>query len=184
MLDLESLRRRFAEGEAFEFLFFWGHRPAASGEITASCLSQWWEAPFTVDGQFYPTAEHFMMAAKAKLFDDAEILAEILDAPDPKTAKALGRKVRNFDDAAWKANARRLVTEGNIAKFSQNKDLKTFLLATEPKILVEASPYDRIWGIGMKAANPKAKDPATWGGQNLLGFALTDVRAALFAGAE
>ncbi|MFM7927100.1 MAG: NADAR family protein, partial [Pirellula sp.] len=91
---------------------------------------------------------------------------------------ALGRKVRGFKDEVWVANARRIVTEGNIAKFSQNEGLKSFLLATGTKVLVEASPYDRIWGIGLGAEDPKAKHPTTWQGENLLGFALMDVREA------
>ncbi|MCL4156008.1 UNVERIFIED_CONTAM: hypothetical protein GTU68_011559 [Idotea baltica] len=120
-----------------------------------------------------------MMAAKARLFGDAEILEKILIAPDPKTAKSLGRKVANFNDNIWKQNARELVTNGNFAKFSQNPELKTFLLGTGNSVLVEASPYDRIWGIGLSAKDEKAKHPSTWQGQNLLGFALMDVRTEL-----
>jgi ribA/ribD-fused uncharacterized protein len=86
---------------------------------------------------------------------------------------------RNFDDEVWKQNARRLVTEGNVAKFSQNDDLGEFLLGTGAAVVVEASPYDRIWGIGLKASDERAKNPATWQGQNLLGFALMDVRDEL-----
>jgi ribA/ribD-fused uncharacterized protein len=179
MLDLETLRRRCLEGESFEYLFFWGHQPSKTGEVTKTCFSQWYAAAFTVDGVFYPSAEHFMMAGKARLFGDEETLAEILVAPDPKTAKALGRKVRDFDEAIWKQNARRLVTEGNLAKFGQNEDLKTFLLGTGESVLVEASPYDRIWGIGLKAGDERARHPKTWQGQNLLGFALMDVREQL-----
>lgn len=119
------------------------------------------------------------MVAKARLFDDDESLVQILKSTDPKTAKALGRKVKNFDGSVWDQNARRLVTEGNIAKFSQNKHLREFLLATGDTVLVEASPFDRIWGIGLKADDDRAKDPLTWQGQNLLGFALMDVREEL-----
>lgn len=119
------------------------------------------------------------MAGKARLFGDLEILEQILKAPEPKTAKALGRKVRGFDDQLWKANARRIVTEGNLAKFGQNESLKAFLLGTGSQILVEASPSDRIWGIGLGSSDPRANDPATWLGTNLLGFALMDVREAL-----
>ena len=119
------------------------------------------------------------MASKARLFEDEETLGEILVAPDAKTAKALGRKVLNFDDDVWKANARRLVTKGNVAKFEQNEELKKFLLGTGDAVLVEASPYDRIWGIGLKAGDGRAMHPDTWQGQNLLGFALMDVRSGL-----
>lgn len=119
------------------------------------------------------------MASKARLFGDEETLAEILNSNDPKTAKALGRKVKNFDDVVWPQNARRLVTEGNVAKFGQNAALGKFLLETGKAVLVEASPYDRIWGIGLKAEDKNAKHPDTWQGQNLLGFALMDVRNEL-----
>ncbi|QDT65542.1 NADAR family protein [Calycomorphotria hydatis] len=179
MLSLDSLRQQCAAGKTFDYLYFWGHQPAKTGAITKSCLSQWFQAAFTVEDQFFPTAEHWMMASKARLFDDQETLSQILRAPDPKTAKQLGRKVRNFDDAVWRDNARRLVTEGNIAKFDQNEPLKQFLIATSECVLVEASPHDRIWGIGLKSDDDRAQHPDTWQGQNLLGFALMDVREAL-----
>ena len=179
MLDLDKLRLRSKNGEQFDYLYFWGHQPSKTGEITKSCLSQWYAAPFTVDGIVYQTAEHWMMAAKARLFRDEESLVQILESSDPKTAKALGRKVKNFDGSVWGQNARRLVTEGNIAKFSQNSHLREFLLATGNAVLVEASPFDRIWGIGLKADDDRAKTPAMWQGQNLLGFALMDVREAI-----
>ena len=179
MLDLEQLRRRCSDGEQFRYLFFWGHQPSRDGTITASCLSQWFAVSFTIDNVYYATAEHWMMASKARLFGDDVTLQQILSAADPKTAKSLGRKVENFDDNVWKQHCRRLVTEGNVAKFSQNDSLRAFLLATEDHVLVEASPYDRIWGIGLKATDEKAKHPATWEGENLLGFALMDVREQL-----
>jgi ribA/ribD-fused uncharacterized protein len=179
MLDLAELRRRCSQGDQFRYLFFWGHQPAKDGKITASCLSQWFAAAFNIGNVLYPTAEHWMMASKARLFGDEETLQQILAATDPKTAKALGRQVKNFDGDVWTKNCRRLVTEGNVAKFSQNEALRAYLLVTEEQILVEASPYDRIWGIGLKATDDKAKHPATWEGQNLLGFALMDVRAKL-----
>lgn len=179
MLTLNALRERCSNGETFEFLFFWGHRPSKSGQVTKSCFSQWYDASFTVDGIHYKTAEHFMMAGKARLFGDEAALEQILAAPEPKTAKALGRKVKGFDETQWKENARRLVTEGNLAKFSQNDDFRQFLLSTGNAVLVEASPYDRIWGIGLKADDERAQHPDTWRGQNLLGFALMDVRQQL-----
>ncbi len=179
MLDMQLLRQRCAAGETFQYLYFWGHRPAKDGKITKSCLSQWYDAPFEIVGARYPTAEHWMMASKARLFDDAESLRKILDAPNAKTAKALGRKVRDFDEAVWNANCRRLVTVGNVAKFGQNADLRAFMLGTAEQVLVEASPQDRIWGIGLAADDERANHPDTWQGQNLLGFALMDVRTEL-----
>lgn len=179
MLVLKELRQRCSNGEQFEYLYFWGHQPSKDGKVTKSCLSQWYESSFTVDGIVYQTAEHWMMAAKARLFGDEESLLQILDSSDPKAAKALGRKVKNFDGSLWDENARRVVTEGNIAKFSQNYHLREFLLGTGDALLVEASPYDRIWGIGLKADDERSKNPAKWQGQNLLGFALMDVREEL-----
>lgn len=181
MLDLENLRQRCLNGEHFDFLYFWGHQPSKTGEVTKSCLSQWFESSFTIDGVTYQTAEHWMMAAKARLFGDEDSLLQILESPDPKTAKAIGRTVKNFDPVIWDQNARRIVTEGNVAKFSQNAQLREFLVATGDAVLVEASPYDRIWGIGLKADDERAKNPTTWQGQNLLGFALMDVRAKCLA---
>lgn len=119
------------------------------------------------------------MASKARLFKDNEALAQILETTDPKEAKKLGRKVRNFDDVLWKREARRLVTEGNAAKFGQNVELNAFLIATGDSVLVEASPDDNVWGIGLTEDDERAKHPRTWQGQNLLGFALMDVREAL-----
>lgn len=179
MLDLYTLRKRCEDGESFDYLYFWGHQKSKSGQITKSCFSQWYSSPFLVAEVHYATAEHWMMAAKARLFKDDETLAQILETMDPKDAKALGRKVKNFNEVLWKNEARRLVTEGNAAKFGQNAELKEFLLSTGNSILVEASPYDKIWGIGLKEDDVRAKHPTSWQGQNLLGFALMDVREAL-----
>ncbi|KAJ8305789.1 hypothetical protein KUTeg_016334 [Tegillarca granosa] len=93
--------------------------------------------------------------------------------------KKLGRKVRNFDQETWDSNCQKIVEEGNEAKFSQNEELKKILYATHPKILAEASPGDRIWGIGLRKDNPLAWDRKTWRGKNLLGYALTRVRDKL-----
>lgn len=176
MLDISTLRRRFEAGESFTYVLFWGHRVPPDGTVVSTCLSQWYPLGFTVDGIQYATAEHWMMACKARLFGDQEMLAEILHANTPDKAKKLGRKVRNFDEALWKSQARGFVTEGNYAKFTQHSRLRDFLLSTGDAILVEASPFDRIWGIGLAASNPSSQSPLLWRGQNLLGFALMDVR--------
>ena len=147
MLELGALRLQCANGKVYQYLYFWSHRPSKTGEITKACLSQWHQSGFQLKDAYYPTAEHWMMAEKARLFDDKDSLRSILAVHDPKAAKALGRKVKNFDGAVWQANARRIVTEGNLAKFSQNEHLRTFLLGTDDMVLVEASPLDRIWGI-------------------------------------
>ena len=179
MLTHALLLQRLAQGERFRYFHFWGHTVAKDGQVGGTCLSQWYPAPFEVEGVLYPTAEHWMMAGKARLFKDDETLAEILAAPDPKTAKALGRKVASFEEKVWKTKAREIVTAGNLYKFSQHAELKEFLLSTGSRVLVEASPYDKIWGIGLSATDPNASNPAKWKGQNLLGFALMDVRSEL-----
>ena len=182
MLDREGLARRMEAGESFRFLFFWGHTPGGEG-VDRSCLSQWFSRAFVVDEVRYATAEHFMMAAKARLFGDRAALAAILACGSPAEAKAHGRAVRGYDDAAWAAARLEAVVRGNVAKFAQHEDLRAFLLGTGDRILVEASPRDRIWGIGMGASNPDAQHPARWRGQNLLGFALVEARERLLAGA-
>jgi ribA/ribD-fused uncharacterized protein len=120
-----------------------------------------------------------MMAGKAKLFNDHETLEEVLKSETPNQAKSLGRKVKNFDPKIWDEHKYEIVRHGNYLKFSQNDKLKEFLLSTNTKTLVEASPYDTIWGIGMLETDPKAVNPSFWNGENLLGFALMEVRDLL-----
>ncbi|MGE0710142.1 MAG: NADAR family protein [Planctomycetota bacterium] len=144
-------------------------------------FSQWTAATFEVEGVRYGCAEQFMMAEKARLFADQETLARILATASPKQQKALGRQVQGYENGAWEAARLDVVVRGNRAKFSQNAEMRAALLATGDKTLVEASPYDRIWGIGLRADDPRALDPSTWRGQNLLGQALELVRAELRA---
>lgn len=177
--DLDSLREAVRKGYRPKYLFFWGHRAARSGTVGKECLSQWWPAAFTVEGVRYPTAEHFMMASKARLFGDVEADARILEAPSPAAAKRLGREVRNFEPTLWDERRLDIVVEGSIAKFGQNPELRTFLLGTGERVLVEASPVDRIWGIGCSQDPPEATDPQRWRGLNLLGFALMQARERL-----
>jgi ribA/ribD-fused uncharacterized protein len=132
------------DGGQPDFLMFWGHRPPPAGGIGKGCLSQWWPVTFTVDGVTYHSAEHFMMAAKALLFDDAETAERIRQAPHPGAAKALGREVRGFDEQRWADRRFDLVVAGNLAKFGQHRDLRDFLLGTGRKVLVEASPRDAL----------------------------------------
>jgi ribA/ribD-fused uncharacterized protein len=172
-----------AAGKPLEYLFFWGHRPHPSGRPGPSCLSQWWPAPFTVDGVHYRSAEHWMMAEKARLFGDERSAAAIIAAESPKDAKALGRAVRGFDGDRWEAAAFGIVVRGSIAKFGQDPQLRDYLVGTGDALLVEASPLDAIWGIGLAADDPRAGRPEEWPGRNLLGFALMEARLDL-AGAE
>jgi ribA/ribD-fused uncharacterized protein len=147
----------------------------------ASPFSQWYRCSFSVDGQVFNCAEQFMMYGKALLFGDGEVAREILAADHPRQHKALGRKVKGFDDAIWRRERERIVLAGNRAKFTQSDELRELLLATRGTTLVEASPYDRIWGIGLAASDPRAQDAAQWKGQNLLGKILTALRDELLA---
>ncbi len=155
-----------------EFTFFF---------TEASPFSQWHRCHFVVEGHTFNCAEQFMMHGKAVLFGDADMAARILEADHPRTHKALGRKVANFDGAVWERERLRIVKDGNRAKFTQNEELLAQLFATKGTLLVEASPFDRIWGIGLGANNPRAKDPAQWKGKNLLGYVLTELRDELLA---
>ena len=127
--DRQQLIARWEEGEPFEFFHFYGHKAPKWG-VDASCLSQWFVREFWVDGILYPTAEHWMMAEKARLFDDSEMLDEILRCDTPRDAKAYGRKVRGFDVAVWQRNCFEIVKTGNRHKFSQHEDLGEFLRST------------------------------------------------------
>ncbi len=179
MWTRETLAKHIDSGATIRFLFFWGHTPKRAGHVDASCLSQWFPRAFTHEGVRYATAEHFMMASKARLFRDARALEAILAAPSPAEAKSLGRTVRDYDDDAWERARFDAVVRGNVAKFGGHTDLWTFLDATGDKVLVEASPRDTVWGIGLGASNPVARDPSKWRGRNLLGFALMEARESL-----
>lgn len=175
-----SLRKlQLSEQEApAEYCFFWGHHPAADGSITKSCFSQWWKSGFLSYGVPYCCMEQYMMAQKAELFGDKEIQKQIIACDDPAEIKKLGRRVRKFDASVWDQAKYSIVLNGNWKKFSQNPQLRDFLLNTGDQILVEASPYDTIWGIGL-SADQAAAGPQSWRGENLLGFALMEVRDEL-----
>jgi ribA/ribD-fused uncharacterized protein len=180
-LDVESLCAAVDAGFAPKMVFFWGHT-AKAGVLGNECFSQWYESPFVVGGERYPTAEHFMMVGKARLFGDEETAARIMASQQPAQVKKLGREVRDFDEARWAQHRFQIVAAGSHAKFSQSTPLKSYLLATGSRVLVEASPTDRVWGIGLAAKDPRARDPKQWGGLNLLGFALMHARAEISAG--
>jgi ribA/ribD-fused uncharacterized protein len=151
------------------YVFFWN-----------GIYSQWYQAPMTIDGIEYNCCEQYMMHQKALTFGDTDTAKLIMKAEHPKDQKALGRQVKNFDKAKWDTVSIGIVYKGNYAKFSQNDELGDELLATGNKILVEASPYDTIWGIGMGEKEPGINDPANWKGLNLLGWSIMLVRKELF----
>lgn len=165
--------------ETVSYVAFWGHQPPADGSLGAGCLSQWWPAPVRLDGHAFPTAEHVMMWRKARVCGDETAARLILSTPAPETAKALGRGVTPYVREAWERERFAAVVAANLAKFGQHDDLRAYLLGTGDAVLVEASPVDLVWGVGLAEDDPGLRDPARWRGQNLLGFALMQVRTTL-----
>lgn len=150
------------------FVFFWN-----------GIFSQWYASRFTIAGITYNCCEQYMMAQKALLFKDMEAYEAIMNTTSPREQKALGRAVKNFDTNKWNEVCREFVYQGNLAKFTQNPILKKGLMATEDKEIVEASPYDTIWGIGMGVEHPDIEDKNKWLGTNWLGEAIMRVRETL-----
>jgi ribA/ribD-fused uncharacterized protein len=151
-----------------EFVFFWG------GEF-----SQWYKRDMVIDGITYNCCEQFMMAEKARLFGDEEALQSIMEVSNPRRQKAIGRTVQGFVADEWNENARSIVFLGNQAKFTQHQDLEDILLETGTKTIVEASPYDKVWGIGLAADDVRASDRSQWQGTNWLGEAIMKVRETI-----
>lgn len=172
----DILNRRYSKDD---FVFFWGHTDRKDGKVGKNCLSQWFIAPMTIDGKYYHCMEQYLMAEKARTFGDAETEQKILAEYNQMAIKKLGRQVSNYDDSVWSKVRQNVSMSGNLAKFSQNPVLRQFLLSTGDKILIEASPKDTIWGIGLEESAPEATDPSKWRGENLLGFALMVVRDRL-----
>lgn len=190
MSNVETVQALSAGGYPLEFIHFWSASPAlGQSGVGPECMCQWYPSPirirnpnilgFGLSDVTFPTAEHFMMYQKARVFRDKDAIDAILAEPDPSVVKKIGRKVRNFNETTWDRVKYALVVRGNISKFAQNWELRKYLLGTGNAILVEASPYDRIWGIGLTEDDPRANNPFEWRGENLLGFACMDVRDCL-----
>jgi ribA/ribD-fused uncharacterized protein len=150
------------------FVLFWG-----------GPFSNWYPSEFIHGGVDYNCGEQFMMQKKALYFGDTETANLIMQETSPREQKALGRKVKNFDAAAWDTVCQDIVYEGLLEKFSQNPELKDVLLDTGDRIIVEASPYDTIWGIGLGEHDPRALDQSQWRGKNYLGNVIMRVRDEL-----
>ncbi len=142
-------------------------------------FSNWHRCQFTYRGFTFSSVEQFMMFSKAKLFADERSATAVMSTNDPARQKAIGRKVAGFDQAVWETKRASIVFVGCREKFAQNRDLRSVLLASDPTVLVEASPWDLIWGVGLDAHHPDIGNPAKWRGQNLLGKTLMQVREAL-----
>lgn len=151
-----------------KYIFFWN-----------GIYSQWYPSLFMVDEYEYLTAEQYMMHQKAITFGDEDIAKKIMMAELPDQQKALGRQIKGFDKTVWDKVCLSIVYKGNYAKFTQNEDLKEQLLASGDKIIVEGSPVDFIWGVGLHYEDPLIEDPKNWKGLNLLGSAIMLVRNTL-----
>ncbi|WP_297438433.1 NADAR family protein [uncultured Clostridium sp.] len=177
--NLEGIKEQYKNDKNMECILFWGHRVKENDVIRKSCFSQWYKVSFNIDGIIYNCAEQYMMAEKAKVFEDVDILLEILETSEQARIKILGRMVKNFDEEIWNNQKYKIVVKANLHKFSQNEELKEFLIGTGDKVIVEASLYDKVWGIGMNESDKDATNPNKWKGENLLGFALMEVRDLL-----
>lgn len=156
--------------------FFWEHQPGKEGIIGKECLSPWYQEEFFVGHVAYFCMEQYLMSKKARLFEDPETEEKIMQSADPSEIKQLGRMVKGFDEDVWKRFRVPIAMTGNYYKFSQLKDARSYLLGTGDSLLAEASPYDDIWGIGLDQAQAAGVDMSGWRGENLLGFALMEVR--------
>ncbi|MBN8614047.1 MAG: NADAR family protein [Deltaproteobacteria bacterium] len=182
-MNVQALAARVEAGERFTYVFFWKHTSDGHAPVGPWVLSNWLPSPFVVDGVTYATNEHWMMAEKARLFGDDAMRAEILAATDPATVQKLGRRVARFDAATWERARFDIVVRGCVEKLTQYPSLGAYVAGTGDSVLVEASPVDRVWGIGLAASEARAEDPRQWQGLNLLGFALMEARARLARGA-
>lgn len=179
--NIDWIKNKYNSGETIKYIFFWGHTGYGKEEVGKFIFSQWYPSPFTVDHVLYKTSEHWMMAGKAKLFNDDETCSKIIHADKPGEVKALGRLIKNFDQSTWDEHKYEIVKNGSIHKFSQNPILKDYLLNTGDRVIVEASPVDPIWGIGLAQDSKNIENPHTWKGLNLLGFALMETRDFLLS---
>ncbi len=177
--NIKDLLTCFNEGQKIKYVFFWGHTPAKESILTKSCFSQWYKHSFEAFGVNYKTAEHYMMAEKARLFNDQVTCDKILNSEEPGEAKKLGRQVKNFADETWNKKRFEIVSNASYYKFSSCEKLREYLVNTENRVLVEASPRDKIWGIGLSQNAMNVENPLTWKGENLLGFALMNARDKL-----
>ncbi len=173
--NIEEIKEIARRRHGIAIIYFWGHTPNPK-KMTSACFSQWYDCYFEVEGVQYHTAEQYMMASKALLFGDEEVFHEIMTADNPSDYKKLGRKIHGFEQGLWNAHKYDIVVKGNKAKFSQNPALREFLLSTDDAIIAEASPYDKIWGIGLRREEAQKGTVEQWQGENLLGCALMEVR--------
>lgn len=154
-----------------KYIFFWG-----------GIYSQWYKSKMIINGIEYNCCEQYMMHQKSLLFEpekNKEISEKIMKSLDPKEQKSLGRQLVGFNKEIWDSKSLSIVFKGNLSKFSQNKILLNEMMSTGNRIFVEASPNDKIWGIGLHYDDEGIDNPENWMGTNLLGQVLTIVRNEL-----
>jgi ribA/ribD-fused uncharacterized protein len=171
-----DLIKKYNSKKKLKYIFFWQPDKMT---LSTGCFSQWQKSYFVVENNQYNCAEQYMMGRKALIFNDHEIFEKILSAKHPKQIKSLGKEVKNFSSTTWDDVKYGVVLNGNFYKFSQNENMLKLLISTGDKILVEASPLDKIWGVGLSEDNKIIENPSYWKGKNLLGFALMEVRDEL-----
>lgn len=142
-------------------------------------FSNFFLTPIEENGTTFKSSEHYFMYHKAIKFKDFITAEKILRASTPRQAKVLGKSAEGYVDRVWKLHREEIMERALTLKFTQNEQLKERLCATKGKVLVEASPYDKVWGVGLSADNPRIYDPKQWRGQNLLGKVLMKVRDKL-----
>ena len=166
-------------GEGEKFVMFWRSRPHPDGKLAEECMSPWFERKFVADGVTSSLVEQYIVAQKAMLFGDRANLRKIKVNTDPKDLRVISLRIQGVDNAVWQEFSHSISCTGNFLKFSQNPDMKAYLLGTGDATLVEASPYDRTGGIGLDRLDEDATHPERWLGRNLFGFALMQVRDKL-----
>lgn len=139
-------------------------------------FSNWYMCPFVHNGHEFNCGEQYMMYKKAMLFKDHDVADMIMQQGHPRNQKFLGREVRGFVKKVWDAKCKPIMVEGLTSKFMQDTYCLTTLLDTGDTTIVEASPTDKIWGIGMSEDDPRATNPKLWQGTNWLGDVLMQVR--------
>lgn len=173
--NVQKIVNEYMCGVKHKFVFFW--KPNNNNScLSEGVFSQWEISTFHDNNYTYTSAEQYMMAQKALLFKDITMFDTIMQENDPDEIRKLGRLVKNFDEYIWNKNKKGIVLRASYLKFSQNENLKKYLLSTGDAVLVEASPYDNIWGIKMGVNEKGIENPDNWRGENLLGFALMEAR--------
>ena len=172
--QLSIMNLQYQKGKSEQaYIFFWKE------DEENGWLSNWYKSKFVIDDFEYLHVEQYIMAQKAKLFHDSKRYTAILKSNKQWEVKALGREITPFDNTIWIAHRSKIAKVAIKAKFEQNKDLYKKLLATDNAILVEASPKDKIWGIGLDAETASHTDCKDWPGEGILGDILMEVREEL-----